>query len=317
MKNKMIVFLAVSIILLSVTHFAWAADELFEIKYPTLTYSDPVFIADELGFFKNHGIKVNFTGILPGPSIVASVSNGSNDFAGTSASFIIAAIANGFKVKAVAAGWGSSVDKPSYAWIVKKDSPYKSIKDLAGQKVGGSPRHYAWLEALDQNGLNQDDIAVVNVENDTAEQVLRQGEVAAVATLNPYLSKALRSGEFRELTSNARILGYEAGWPQQIVNLEFLEKHPDVVRNFVAAIAEACDWLRANPEKGGRIFARVFNAPAEYSSYYTAYYPEHGLVDETDAQLQLNLAIKFGDVAEGKISTADLYTNEYNPYYKK
>lgn len=291
--------------------------ELFEIKYPTLLFSDPVYIADEKGFFAEQGIKVKFTGSLTGPDSVASVSNGSNDFGGTHASFITLGISQGFKVKAVAAGWASTEANPVNAWIVKKDSPYQTVQDLVGQTVADSPRFYPWLELLDQNGLKEDDINVVTVDFDKAEQALRQGDVAAAELLNPYLAKALQTGEFRVLTSIVDVVGEEKGWPQQFVNTDFLEKHPDVVKGFVTAIAKANDWANENPEEAGKIFAKRLGASEEFAPYYMGAYPEHALIDEADAQLWLDMAVKFGDIEEGQIKLSDIYTNEFNPYYKE
>jgi ABC-type nitrate/sulfonate/bicarbonate transport system substrate-binding protein len=293
------------------------AGELFEIRYPNQLYSDPVFIADKLGFFEKQGIRVNFTGVLSGADTAASVSNGSNDFGGIHASQIVQAIANGFKVKAVAAGWASTKGNPVNAYIVKKDSPYKSLKDLAGKRVSGTPGSYTWYEALDQAGLKLDDIPLVYVPFDQVEPQLLNNQVVASSVLNPFLGKALKTGNFRILFDPTDIVGEEKGWPQQFVNTDFIEKHPDIVGGFVTAMAEACDWLRANPEEGGKIFAEVFGAPVEYAPFYVSAYPEHGLIDEKNAQLYIDLAEKYGDVPVGKLKTSDIYTNEFNPYFKK
>lgn len=292
--------------------------ELFTIRYPTLLFSDPVYIADELGFFKDEGIKVEFTGALPGADVVTSVATGSNDFAGTHASWITVGIAKGYKVKAVAAGWASTFENPSSAWLVLKDSPIKTPKDLVGKKVAlSSPRIYTWLELLNRYGIPQDKVEPVVLPLDKQEQALRQGQVDAISVLNPFLTKALKGGGIRILATTPDVVGEEKGWPQQFVNTDFLKKNPEIVKGFVKALARATDWARENPEESGKIFAKRLDAPPEYADLYPAAYPKHALIDKADAQLWLDLAIKYGDVKEGQIKLSDIYTNEFNPYYKK
>ncbi|MGD0152812.1 MAG: ABC transporter substrate-binding protein [Thermacetogeniaceae bacterium] len=290
---------------------------LFEIRYPVLLFSDPVYIADELGYFKDEGIRINFTEVLDGTDIIASVATGANDFGGNHASRFTVMVAKGYKIKAIAAGWASTKDNPVLAWLVRDDSPIKTPQNLIGKKVATMHvRLYPWLELLAKYNILQDTFNTVCIPYEKQEQALRSGQVDAIFLIKPFLQKALKGGGLRLLADATDGVGIEAGWPQQFVNTDFLKNHPDIVKKFVTAYARAVDWTRAHPKEAGQIFAKRLGAPPEYSDYYTAAYPEHALIDEKNAQLYLDLAIKYGDVNKGQITTSDIYTNEYNPYYQ-
>jgi ABC-type nitrate/sulfonate/bicarbonate transport system substrate-binding protein len=289
-------------------------NELITIKYPTLLFSDPVYIADAKGFFAEEGLKVEFTGVLPPANIIASVANGSNDFGGTHASYILRAIAAEFPVKAVAAGWASTKDNPSSAIIVAKDSPYQTISDLRGVKFAGQPGGYITSEGLALGGLTEEDITFVTLDFDKIEVAIANGSVAAGEVLNPYLTKALKTGNFRILYDITDVFGEEKGWPQQFTSTKLIEEKPELVKKFVSAIAKANNWARRNPKEAGEIFANAFEAPPEYAEYYVAEYPENAVIDEANAQLYLDLLKKYN---EGDVKAEDFYTNEFNENYKK
>jgi ABC-type nitrate/sulfonate/bicarbonate transport system substrate-binding protein len=288
---------------------------LFTIRYPTLLFSDPVYVADELGYFKDEGIKVDFTGSEQ--DVVTPVATGADDFGGTHASWITVAIAKGFKIKVIAAGWASTKENPVYAWVVKANSSIKTPKDLVGKTVAETPRDYNFLELLSKYGISEKQVHIVTLPFDKQEQALRSGQVDAIGLLEPFLQKALQGGGLRQLSSTADVVGDEQGWPQQFVNTDFLKKHPDIVRGFVRAYAKATDWARAHPGEAGKIFAKRLGAPVAYAKYYTAAYPKHALVDEADAKLWLDIVVKYGDVKPGQLTTSDIYTNEFNSYYEK
>ncbi|MHC6179067.1 ABC transporter substrate-binding protein [Clostridium sp. JNZ X4-2] len=291
--------------------------ELFEIKYPKLLFSDPVYIADQKGFFKEQGIKITFTGTVSQADMITSVASGANTFGGTSASSITLAIAKGVKIKAVAAGWASTPKNPSVGYVVRADSPIKSIKDLKGKKIATTPHSYQLLNLLEKAGLKESDVTVVPLSFDQEEAALVAGSVDVIEVLPPYLTKIVKTGVGRILIDGTQVSGEQKGWPQQFTSADFIKKHPDIVKKYTTAIAKACDWARANPKEAGKIFVKVFNVPDEYADYYTAAYPEHGLVSEKDAQFWIDQSVKYGDLKKGRLKTSDVYTNEFNPYYKK
>ena len=272
-------------------------------------------MADEEGIFEANGIKVEYVGLLANSNAATAVSTNAADFAWNPAGSIISAISNGFELKAVAAGWGTSEEHPMVQVLVKADSEYQKLEDLNGKKVAipfaGEPY---WLEAKDQ--LDLSGVEEVIIGFDKMETSIASDAVDAVFVISPYPEKLLASGDYRSIWTALDVIGAEKGWPQQYTNLKFIEEHPDIVRAYVKSIAEACDFARANPEKASEDIARALGVEGADPTIYIHEYPEHALIDEADAQLWIDLERKFG-LLGSEVTTSDIYTNEFNPYWEK
>lgn len=287
--------------------------ELFKITIITATSADPYYIADQEGFFEKYGIEVEYTGIVP--DSITAVATGAADFAITPAGRITEAISNGFEIKAIAAGWGTSEEYPMVEVLVKEDSDIQSLDDLRGKKIAvpwlNEPY---WLEAKEWAELG-DDVEEVIVSFDKQEAALATDSVDAIYTLTPYPARLKQQGGYRSIWNALDTLGAEAGWPQQFVNTGFLEEHPDIVAGYVAALADACDFARENPEQAAIDIAAGIGVNDVDPGIYLHEFPEHALIDEENAQLWIDLERKYG-LLGSEVTTADIYTNEFNPYYE-
>ena len=71
----------------------------------------------------------------------------------------------------------------------------KSVKDLKGKKIGveiGFVSHLLLLDALEQNGLSEADVTLVNVPTNETPQVLASGDVDAIVAWQPNSGMALQ-----------------------------------------------------------------------------------------------------------------------------
>ncbi|MBO1927134.1 ABC transporter substrate-binding protein [Thiomicrorhabdus sp. 6S2-11] len=70
-----------------------------------------------------------------------------------------------------------------------------SIKDLKGKKIGvevGFVGHLLLLTALEENGMQESDVTLVNVPTNETPQVLASGEVDAIVAWQPSSGQALK-----------------------------------------------------------------------------------------------------------------------------
>ena len=70
-----------------------------------------------------------------------------------------------------------------------------SIKDLKGKKIGvevGFVGHLLLLTALEENGMSESDVTLVNVPTNETPQVLASGEVDAIVAWQPSSGQALK-----------------------------------------------------------------------------------------------------------------------------
>lgn len=102
--------------------------------YPEQDYGLPIVVAQQLGQMAKLGIDVKaITGSSGGGTTVRNVTQGGLALGQVATSAGIKAILAGEDLKII----GGGVMTPgTICWVVKKDSPIKSIKDLAGKSVG-------------------------------------------------------------------------------------------------------------------------------------------------------------------------------------
>ena len=294
------------------------AEGLYEFNFPNVPWSDPVYIADAKGFFKKHGLKVNFTGYLANINdIVTNVASGNFPFACQHASTLAVGISNGYPIKAVAAGWGTSAEKPMLRFLTLKDSGINTLADIRGKKVAiPTPKELEWLEAKDKLGLKDGDVDETVISYEKMDGALLSRQVDVLMLINPFSDRLLMNKDVKQIGTLVDIVGEEKGWPQQFVNTEFLKKNPDIVKRYVAAIADANDWARANPDEAGLVIAKALDVDPSQGALYNPVFPEHALIDKADAELWVRISGKYGLLAR-PVTLDELYTNEYNPYYKK
>lgn len=286
-------------------------------------------VAEEKGFFEEEGIKIEWTGKVAGggPGQLASIAGGSNDAGSAAVMAIVNAISRGVKVKAVAPEW--EIDEQSTNWYVLENSSIRTAKDLVGKKIAVNTlkanNEYTIKEYLSQNGVPFDKVELVVIDGTRVgnpfltEELFRKGEVDMMSAYEVTEWKLLQKGGVRRIVSNYEIWGRASGNPAYVVSNEFMKKNPDATRRFVTALAKAADYVNANPEEALQIvIKRNFAVNAEAAKHIKAHrYPEHALISEEQVKLWIDRMIKYGDLKEGQINSSDIYTNEFNPYYKR
>ncbi len=98
--------------------------KLQDCYVPTSVHS--LYVADELGFFREEGIKPEFVGVIPPAQLVAAVMAGKVDVGGAHANRTIAGINAGAKIKAVAGNTETTKDKPHMIYLTLENSPLKA-----------------------------------------------------------------------------------------------------------------------------------------------------------------------------------------------
>lgn len=139
--------------------------------------------------------------------------------------------------------------------IVAQDG-IKSVKDLKGKKIGTSLGTVAYkylIHLLEQNGLSEKDVQIVNATTDLASMFISK-DIDAIAQSTQMLyyiqnqTKAnifALSGNDENLTSNSVLLGKN----------DFLKENPDVPEAILKALNEAQQYAAANPEEVYKVFA--------------------------------------------------------------
>lgn len=138
------------------------------------------------------------------------------------------------------------------AWVVRKDAPYQSLKDLKGKKIGNFVRttgaYFFSAVIARENGLDiEKDFEAVPAETGALIALLDRGEVEAINMFEPHVSKLLLSGRYRVLMDFdeelKRIFGAPPLKSSVAVTKETAEKDPAMVAKLRDAYLEGVKFI--------------------------------------------------------------------------
>jgi sulfonate transport system substrate-binding protein len=295
-----------------------AEDGLFPIRVVTQTGFNEINVADELGFFKDEGIKIEYTGVLgQGVTEFQLLEQGINDaFVGSHPPSVAQARLAGVKVKIVAPGMVDNPDFPHVRYLVQKDSPITSLDQIAGKKVAISatgPCLDGYLKYyMKKNNIKGDVEWVTLSKPGQEEQSLDQGLIEVTTSHPPYAGKELSSGNARQIATSWDILHSPgAGLSCRGFTEDFIAKHPDQVQGFVNAMYKARVWINSHQDEAKKIVAKFLNLEPDDLSVF--WYDEEKSINPEYINEWYGIAEDIGLWKHGDITQEEIYTNDFVP----
>ena len=150
------------------------------------------------------------------------------------------------------------------ALVVQGSANVQSASDLRGKQIGtpqlGNTQDIAARAWLSASGLSirltGGDALVIPSSNPDLFTLYKRKELDAVWTVEPWVSRLV--GE-----AGGRILFEESTlWPENkgryatalvVCGTRFKDRHPDIVKRFIAAHVDLTDWIVANPEEAQKL----------------------------------------------------------------
>jgi NitT/TauT family transport system substrate-binding protein len=207
----------------------------------------PYYYAQKQGWYKNAGIDLT---LLQGKgSMVAAQAAGAgiNTFGLSDMSTVLVAIGKGADETAVMNVYANYPG--GFYWL--KSSGIKSIKDLAGKKIGNPPGDAArslWPALAKDNGVDPTSVTWVNVGPGAKLAALKAGAVDAVTEFynEHHTYKAQLGNDMGYLAW--KDAGVDPYGNSIVVNGAFLKAHRDVVAAFVKVTQKAFIACVAEPK---------------------------------------------------------------------
>ena len=321
----MIVGLSVTGILAGSLGFAAPAAKnrpLAVVKIPD-TY-DPTsiwapYVADELGFFAEEGIKAQFTGIIPPGQHISAVVAGSNDVGGMHVNRTINGIDAGAKIKAVVAQSETTKERPHMSFVALDSGAIKTPRDLVNKRFGlvalGGCNEYTPYEYLRKHGIDQPKgkIKLIVVPPANLEQALRKGDID-VAGFHGDPIEVLSHGGLRVVFTDYEVWGKVGGATPLYFSEKFIKEKPEVVRGFVRAMARTNNWINTNHAKADAIQAK--RTKIDVKRMASPEFAKDGVIKDNSVQVWIELLNSYGEIKKD-YRPADIATNEFNDLAKK
>ncbi|WP_437537826.1 aliphatic sulfonate ABC transporter substrate-binding protein [Sorangium sp. So ce726] len=218
-----------------------------------------VFIANELGLFKQAGLDVELKPFSNPGDTLPALAAGKLDIGLTTLQNLAVLSGNGdTDVVAIAL-----IDSSNGADAVVAKEGVASMADLKGKTVAltlGEVNHMLFLAGLKKSGLSTDDVKVTSMSADDAGAAFVAGKVDAAVTWEPWITKATKGG--------GRVIFSSASVPDTImdavaVRRARLAESGDACSRFIGAIDQGVRVLRGEPDKAIPIIGKYLNAPPE------------------------------------------------------
>jgi NitT/TauT family transport system substrate-binding protein len=288
----------------------------------------PTMLAHELGEYKKAGVDVEMVEFKGGSEALKAVMGGSADVVSGYFDHTVNLAAKGQKLQSIVV-----YDRfPGFALVVspKHTDAIKSIKDLAGKKIGvsapGSSTDFFLKYILSKNGVDPNSIGVIGVGlGATAVAAMEQGSVEAAIMLDPAVTLLQGKNKDLRILSDTRtqkdtlaVFGGEYPGGALYTQTEWIQKNPKAAEGLAKAIVSTLKWIHSHtPEE---IMAKMPERliGADKALYLAALkntlpmYSETGLMDPKGAQAVLAVFSQSSpDVAKANIDLSQTYTNKF------
>ncbi len=234
------------------------SSEPLKVTLPTWTGYGPLFLAKEKGFFEKNGVDVELSIVEGLGERKAALAGGKIDGMATALDVQVTLAGADIPVQVV---WLLDDSYGGDGILVKNE--INEIKDLKGKQVAfevGSTSQMLALTALEQGGLTEDDVTVVQMSAGDAGAAFAAGKVDAAVTWEPWLTKGAQA--------NGKILLTTKDLPGIILDTvsfkeDVIKDRPEDVKAFVKAMGEAMDYWKANEKEANEIMAKGLKIDVE------------------------------------------------------
>jgi len=223
----------------------------------------PMFVGVEKGSFKKHGVDVRLKVVNTGTDMVNAMQKREVQIGDMSVTTFLKARHGGdpFRVIGIimSDATRSNADEP-LAIVARKDSGIRpgNVEDLKGKRVGLAQAQTSdeyFKMVLAKRGMKYEDVTIVNIMAPPAlAPALKEGKVDAVVSWEPFNTVVL--DQVPESYTVVRGGGYLSYIMVATTHEPTLQASPEVIRNFVAGLAEASQYTRQHRDEAVEIFVK-------------------------------------------------------------
>lgn len=235
------------------------------VRYVEVPLQDwlPFWVAEQEGFDKRFGIKLQSVPITGGTQTAEFAASGNADIATVAATLCLLAVKQQLVpnrlVLVAPAGSSATPDHP-FAGIIAADS-VKNWKDLEGQTVAVHSQrslfYLALVTRLKREGVDAKKINFVEIPLPQQVAALKAGRVAAIMVGTDFAARALAD-------HTGHLIDWVIGKPpfdrynlaMLVANRAFADEKPQVLENFLKTYMTAVKWIVDNPQQAKDVTAK-------------------------------------------------------------
>ena len=236
------------------------AQDLTTVRVGVLGIStdSPVYIADEKGYFREQGIKIETVKFTSSEVMMPLLAGKDLDFgSGAPGASLYNAVIRGIDVRAVA---DAATDPPGYGWSkllirteLVKSGKFKTIKDLKGMTIAGAARASSSAaqvtRLLAQAGLKYSDVKRTVLSYPDHVVAFQNGSIEASLTIEPFATLATDTG------AATAIVGNDSFYPNQEVtcvlcSADLIKNKRDVIVRYLRGFLKGVRYYQSGLQNG-------------------------------------------------------------------
>ncbi len=207
--------------------------------------------------------------------------------------------------------------------LARKDAGISSVKDLAGKKIAVpqivNTQHLCLLSLLTEHGLSVSDVTIAASSNADIVNLIDSGRVDAAVVPEPWGTTIEKNGN-AEVILDYDELFLNGDYPSALViaSRDFMEKHPDLVLDFLEMHEEATLFINEHPEDMLEIVNTEIKDATGKSLDSDIIQNAFSRI-KADSTLNTDAVMNFADISkeEGFIQNvpeeSDVFDTEFNP----
>jgi NitT/TauT family transport system substrate-binding protein len=215
-------------------------------------YHLPLTVADQMGFFRQAGVQVEWVAHESGAQALQSLLGGQADCMAGAFEHLFGLHQKGLPYQSFVQI--SRTPQVSLGGSLRSGKTWDSFSDMRGARLGisalDSTTHWIASQWLRRNGLSLDQVSFVEVGSSTGVlDALRSGSIDAVCNPDPIMhwleqrNEIRLLGETRTLTGTRKIMGGPVPGASLYAHAEFLQRQPERVQALTDAVVLALKWL--------------------------------------------------------------------------
>ncbi|MGZ3408838.1 MAG: ABC transporter substrate-binding protein [Xanthobacteraceae bacterium] len=248
---------------------AHPAETKLKMMYTAVSGFTASYVAQEQGFFKKHGIDMEFIQTLSSGNNPPALVSNSVQVAGPTMPTLLQANDSGLDLVVIANGAVYPLEADIL--VARQGSGIKTPSDLKGKTVGvpglNALLHFMLMRNLKQNGIDPKEVKYVEIGFPQAADALKSGQIDAYPAQAPFTARILQSGAGYEVSNWLKSTPDGTITVVYATTRKWADDNKEIVKGLRDAMKEAVEFSKANrPEMYAAIAKYTKLPPAVVSS---------------------------------------------------
>lgn len=292
-----------TMLLAAVAHLAQAQTTKINVGYVPAGDWLPALVAEDKGMFDKRGLDVTLNKIAIVSNIPPAILSGSLQIGISTPTVLIDSADAGLGLVALAGGTRFVKNPAIFSLVARTGVTIKTAKDLEGKKVGvpglRSVSDVLLRKWLLDKGVQPSKVTFIETPFPQMRDILKGGTVDAIAVLEPFRTRIVADNTGYRVADYVAEVNPDLIGGVWVAQRDWVTANPRAAASFRAALAEAIDFIKANPDEAKAIetkylgfstpFQLPFSLPIAASDFetYIRYAREVGYLNKNIDATQL------------------------------